>query len=205
MGYSVRRFNRLGQYEGQQYRGGRKSTPNLKRLARGRVENQHGVIFTDRERKELERLVNRANAKRKRLIANEEQMELFAAGEKLNAKVADTRMGRESDFVFQRKSKSLQRFSSKEEYRNYIKNLKKVTDPKYMERAARQYKRNFIKALENEGYSQSLINKINRLNADEFLELSRTEVVANFGFVYSKQQRALVEEGISRGIDRLTS
>ena len=69
-------------YEGQQYAGGRvEGSKNLKKIDGG-VVNQHGVMFTNEEKKALERAANNANRKRKRQLEQEGQLPRKVAGNK---------------------------------------------------------------------------------------------------------------------------
>lgn len=196
------RISDLGRYEGGSYKGGRRAK-NLSYSPDGFVYNQFGVEVSLEEKKRLEYLVNTANRKRKRMLERENEMMLFAGGEKLNASVADKTMGRQSDFILVRKSKSLQRFETREQFDTYIQNLEKITDRNYVKQRASMYKDNFIKAMENENYSKDIINSIKDLNIKQFMEVSQTEEFARFGFVYDVNQRKLVIAGIRSAVERV--
>ena len=94
-------------YEGKQYRGGRKKgTKNLKRLDDGRLQNQNGVIFTEAEKKALERLVNSANAKRVKMLKMEATLPRMVRGVDTGQTIGQLQlMGKESDFIITRKRK----------------------------------------------------------------------------------------------------
>ncbi len=181
----------------------RKGRPNLKKLSRGRVENKYGITFTKREQKLLISEVRKSNYRRDKILKEEAQMDLYVGGKKLGASVSDSRMGRESDFVYMKKSQSLHKFKTKEEYWNYINNLRRVNKPNYLVIQARLYKNNFIIAMRNQGFSDEVIKAVERLTGEEFLELSRTDIVANFGFIYDKERRYEVEQALLESIKRI--
>lgn len=130
---------KLGLWEGQQYRGGRKpGRKNLKKVDGG-FQNQHGVTFTQEQKKALERAVNRSNYQRKKMQAEEDA---------LNPNNSQLRlMGKESDFIISRQSKSLQQFKSMEDYDRFMKKQAKIQSGDYFLEKARLYKRNFINSL----------------------------------------------------------
>ena len=94
-------------YEGEQYRGGRKKgSKNLKKTDDGNLLNQHGVVFTPQEKKLLESAVNRANAKRMRMLKQEGNLTRYVAGKPTDDSVRSLQlMGKESDFILARKDK----------------------------------------------------------------------------------------------------
>lgn len=173
-------------YEGKQYTGGRVSgKKNLKKLPNGMIENDNGVKFTLDEKKRLEQLANSANRKRKKLLAAEDSLSPRAHELQL--------MGRESDFVLAKKTKSLQRFRSKKEYDRYIANLERVTKRDYVEKRVQQYKKNYIKALKNElGYGKStkeIIEKIKNMTDAEYMKTVEGDEDMAISYVYSPQAK----------------
>ena len=138
-------------YEGMQYAGGRKpGRKNLKKTEAGNLLNEHGVEFTPAERKALESAVNRANRKRMKMIQEEGSLPRLVNGQPTGESVSQLQlMGKQSDFIISRKSKSLQQFKSKEDYERYMKNLEYVNSPTYIDDRLRLYKRNHMRALKN--------------------------------------------------------
>lgn len=179
-------------YEGGQYTGGReKGVKNLVKLDNGKLKNQHGVVFTQEEKKALERAANTANRRRMAMLKNEKNLPLFEGGKYTGYDVSH-RIGPESDFILARKSKSLQRFKSKAEYRNYMKNLKKVNSKNYITNKIRDYKRNHMKALENVfgDDARDIINKIRTMPLDEYMNLVQSDEVMEVSFTYDPQALA---------------
>ena len=164
--------------------GRQKGAKNLVKLDDGRIQNKHGVIFTDEEKRKLESAVNQANKKRRDMIKEEANLPRLQGGKHSGDTVASLQvMGKESDFIISRKTKSLQRFESKEQFERYLDNLKQINSPDYIENRTRLYKRNHMKALKNVfgDDAKDVVMKIRmmkpeeyrrRLQADEFLEVN---------------------------------
>ncbi len=132
---------KLGVWEGQQYQGGRQpGRKNLTRTDEGYI-NQHGVAFTEEQKKALERAVNRSNYQRKKMQAE---------ADKLNPNNSQLRlMGKESDFIISRQSKSLQRFKSMEEFNSFMDKQARIQSGEHLDDMTRLYKRNYMKAIDN--------------------------------------------------------
>lgn len=197
---------KAGTWEGQQYRGGRatnakgEGVKNLIRLENGNLQNVHGVVFTLDEKKALEQAVNTANRKRKRMLEVTAKYPrlINTTDEKGHLKRTETDdtvaslqlMGTESDFILQRKTKSLQRFKSKEDYDRYMKNLHRVNDRDYLLSRIRQYKANHIKAILNELGDKGIAMKIRMMDPMEYMELStKYEDILEIHYVYGSDQR----------------
>ena len=138
-------------YEGGQYRGGRAAgRKNLRRTDAGNLVNQFGVVFTPDEKRALENAVNTANRKRARMLREAATLPRMVAGRDTGDTVGSLQlMGKESDFILQKKTKSLQRFRTREQYERYIDTLHRVNTREYIEDRVRLYKRNHMQALEN--------------------------------------------------------
>ena len=180
-------------YEGTQYRGGRKKgTKNLKRLDDGKLQNQHGVIFTEAEKKALERLANSANAKRRAMLKQEAALPRRIMGIETGQTVGQLQlMGKESDFIITRKSKSLQKFNSREEYEKYIDYLKKVNSRDYITERIRQYKRNHMKALENAfgDDAKDIIMKIRMMKPKDYMKMVQSNEDLEISYIYDPSAR----------------
>lgn len=171
---------------------GRKGRKNLIPHEKG-VINQHGVLFTDKEKKQLESLVNSANRKRRRMLKNEAELNFFVAGRNMGRKIEEKqRMGFETDFVLKAKSKSLNRFTNKEEYRRYVLNLQRVVKRDYVTKRVELYKNNMITAMERElGYqARGLIKQVKEMSVKDFMKMSQQDhEILNIDFIYSEEQR----------------
>ena len=180
-------------YEGQQYAGGRvEGRKNLKKIDGG-VVNQHGVVFTNEEKKALERAANNANRKRKRQLEQEGQLPRKVAGQDTGQTVSTLQvMGKESDFIISRKSKSLQRFKTKEDYNRYMESLRYVNSPSYIDDRTRLYKRNHMKAIENVfgDEAKDVLMKIRMMKPEEYRRLLQSDEMLEVNYVYDPSARA---------------
>lgn len=179
-------------YEGKQYIGGRKKgTKNLKRLDDGRLQNQNGVIFTEAEKKSLERLVNSANAKRTKMLKMEATLPRMVRGVDTGQTIGQLQlMGKESDFIITRKSKSLQRFNSRADFDKYMSYLEKVNRKDYIRDRIRLYKRNYIKALQNVSgdLSKDIQMKVRMMKPEQYMRMVASNEELEINFFYTTQQ-----------------
>lgn len=171
-------------YEGEQYRGGRgKGRKNLVTVDGG-VKNQHGVVFTQEQKKALERAVNRSNYQRKKMQAeydkrnpNNNQLRL---------------MGKEPEFIITRQSKSLQRFKSMEDYEKFMDKQARIQSGEYLEERTRAYKRNYMKALDNAfgDDAKDIKMKVRMMKPEEFRRMVEADEVSEIGYIYDPSARS---------------
>lgn len=180
-------------FEGTQYRGGKKEkTPNLIKLDGGAVKNKHGVVFTPEDKKRLESAVNTANKKRMKMIEAEGNLPRKKGGKDTGDTVRSLQtMGKESDFIITRKSKSLQQFKTREQYEKYMDNLARVNSPDYVSTRVRMYKRNHMKALENAfgDDAKDVIMKIRMMKPDEYMKLIQSDEDLEVSYIYDPSAR----------------
>lgn len=190
--YRQRKKNAKKSYQGQQYRGGRtEGRKNLVKTETG-VLNQHGVEFTLEEKKALESAVNTASKKRKRLLKAEAELPRYGPDGKPTGDTVATLqlMGRESDFILTPKTKSLQRFTSHEQYERYMDYLHQVNKPDYIDNRIRLYKRNHMKAIQENLGDMGIVMKIRMMKPQEYAELVAShEDVLEIHFIYGAEQR----------------
>lgn len=181
-------------YEGQQYTGGRKEgRKNLKRTDRGTLLNQHGVEFTEADKKLLENEANKANRKRMRMLEAEGKLPRKSGGKDTGDTVRSLQlMGKESDFILARKSKSLQRFKSREDFENYIDQLRYVNSDTYIDDKTRLYKRNHMTALENVfgDEAKDVIMKIRMMKPEDYRALLQSDEDLEVSYIYDPSARA---------------
>lgn len=181
-------------YEGMQYSGGRSTgRKNLKKLNNGNVMNQHGIEFTQEDKKKLESLANSINRKRMKMLEREGNLPRLIGGVDTGQKVGQLQlMGKESDFILSRKSKSLQRFTSREQFENYIANMERINSPDYLDLRTRMYKRNHMKALENVfgDEAKDVIMKIRMMKPEEYRELIQKDEMLEVSYVYDPSARS---------------
>lgn len=175
--------------ERQRAGGGRSAgRKNLIYTDDGRIVNQEGVSFTVAEKKRLESLVASATKKRRDMLKATAQLPRSYGGEKLGGTVGDLQlMGKESDFIIAPKTKSLQRFKSREQFENYLTNLERVNSKDYLSERTKLYKRNYIQALrDNYAYDdvKDIIMKVKTMPQDQYRELVSKDEVLEIRFMY---------------------
>ena len=175
--------------------GRKKGQKNLKRIGK-RYENVHGVQFTEREKKQLESLVNSVNRKRKKIMTDK--------------KLLDTRtaLGVDPDFVFglhseknlwgtgadtlltKNRSKSLQRFKTKEEFKTFMKDLRRLSDVKYVEKRIKMAQKNKIKALESVfgNDAKEMVKGLRRLSTNEYQKVLANHSMPSINYMYSDEE-----------------
>ena len=135
---------------------------NLIRVDGGYV-NQYGVYFTEEQRGELIKAVNRSNYQRKKMIAEEDS---------LNPKNSQLRlMGKESDFIISHQSKNMQRFKTMQEYERFMDKQSRIQSGEYQLEKARLYKRNFMEALKTTygDDAKDIIMKVRMMKPEEYM------------------------------------
>lgn len=174
----------VASYEGEQYRGGRQGgRKNLVKVDGG-VQNQHGVVFTEEQKKALERAVNKSNYRRQKMITEVDE---------LNPKNSQLRlMGKESDFIISRQSKSLQQFKSMEDYEKFMDKQSRIHSGQYLEDRTRLYKRNYMKALDNAfgDEAKDVKMKVRMMKPEDFRKLVESDELAEIGYIYDPQSRS---------------
>lgn len=165
---------------------------NLKRDSSGNYINQYGVKFTEKEKKALESAVTSVNRKRKRQLENISGLSRKAGG-KDTGDIIKTKMilGDEPEFIIAKRSKSLQRIQSREQYDSYMKNLKKAMSPDYELERMRLYKRNYMEAMEKEFGDpeqwKDIKMKIRMMKPEDFIKKVNQDDSMEIKFVYDPQ------------------
>lgn len=180
-------------YEGGQYRGGRASgRKNLKRTDTGEMVNQWGVKFTQEEKRALENAVNTANRKRARMLKEAATLPRMVSGRDTGDTVGSLQlMGKQSDFILSKKTKSLQRFRDKAQYEKYIKNLQRVNSKDYVDERIRLYKRNHMKALENAfgDEAKDVIMKVRMMKPKDYMKMIEQDESLEISYIYDPSAR----------------
>lgn len=177
----------------QDKQGGRKrGTPNLIKNDDGTLTNQYGVTFTPADKKALENEVNKANRKRMKMLEEEGKLPRLVSGKETGQNVSSLQaMGKESDFILARKTKSLQRFKSQKDFERYMHNLKHVNSPEYLTERVEAYKTNHIKALENVfgDDAQDVISKIKMMKPKDYMKMVQSDEDLEINYVYNEQDK----------------
>lgn len=175
---------KLGNWEGEQYRGGRQpGKPNLKRVDGG-YRNQHGVVFTEEQKKALERAVNRSNYRRKKMQAEADALNPLNSQLRL--------MGKESDFILSRQSKSLQRFKSMEDYEKFMDKQARIQSGQHLDDMTRLYKRNYMQALDNVfgEDAKDVKMKVRMMKPEDYRKMVEGDELLEIGYIYDPSARA---------------
>ncbi len=178
----------MGKYNRSQGRKGRK---NLRRTDEGLL-NQYGVTFSEDEKRALVNAVNRANRKRSKMLKEAATLPRMVSGRATGDTVGSLQlMGKESDFILAKKTKSLQRFRSREQFENYMNTLERVNSKDYLTDRIRLYKRNHMKALEN-AYgddAKDVIMKIRMMKPDDYMKMVQQDESLEISYVYDPSAR----------------
>lgn len=149
---------------------GKTGRVNMRRVEGG-WENQHGVVFTDKERRAIKKATDASMAKRQA----EYQMWLDSPVYVNGNKVADHRrnldtMGKKPEFIVAEQSYDLQEFTSRDEFNRYMKKQERIATGRYERDKMRLYKRNFMTSLKNVygDDAKDVIHKIQFMPQDEF-------------------------------------
>lgn len=181
-------------YEGQQYRGGRApGRKNLKKTDAGDLLNQFGVKFTPEEKRALENAVNTANRKRARMLKEAATLPRMVSGRDTGDTVGSLQlMGKESDFILAKKTKSLQRFRSREQYEKYMDTLHRVNTRDYVDDRVRLYKRNHMKALENAygDEAKDVMMKIRMMKPKDYMKMIQQDESLEISYIYDPTARS---------------
>ena len=181
---------------GSQYRGGRaKGRKNLRRNNAGNLVNQYGVTFTPAEKKALESAVNTANRQRRQMLKEEATLPRMVKGKPTGDTVGTLQlMGKESDFILSKKTKSLQRFKSRDQFDKYLAKLKHTNANKdeYLAERVRLYKRNHMKALQNAygDEAKDVVMKIRMMKPADYMKMIQQDETLEISYVYDPSDRA---------------
>lgn len=180
-------------YEGQQYTGGRvPGRKNLKKTTGGNLVNQYGVVFTQEEKRALENAVNTANRKRARMLKEAATLPRKVGGRDTGDTVGSLQlMGKESDFILSRKTKSLQRFRDRDQFDRYLRNLKNVNTRDYLDDRIRMYKRNHMTALENAygDEAKDVVMKIRMMKPRDYMKMIQQDETLEISYIYDPTAR----------------
>ena len=161
---------------------GRKpKTPNLKRVEGG-YQNQYGVTFSEEQKKALERAVRRSNYKRDKQIKAEDAMVTPSGRSNAQLRI----MGKESDFIIARQSRSLQGFKSMADYEAFMDKQARIQSGEYLNDRTRLYKANHMQALKNVfgDDAKDVIMKIRMMKPEKYREMLQKDEFLEVSYVY---------------------
>lgn len=161
--------------------GRKEKIPNLKKVEGG-FQNQYGVTFTPEQKKALENAVRRSNYARDKQIKAEDA--LVTPSGRSNAQMRI--MGKESDFIIARQSRSLQGFKSMADYESFMDKQARIQSGKYLEDRTRLYKANHMQALKNVfgDDAKDVIMKIRMMPPEKYREMLQKDEFLEVSYVY---------------------
>ena len=155
------------------------------------IKNKHGVSITLEEKKELERLVNQANRNRNKQLSESKELPRRYMGRDTGQTLGDLQlMGQESDFILSQKTANVDVHKSRRDFDNYMRNLRRVTSPDYLNMRIRAYKQNFTKSLiEVYGWdaAKDIAMKVRMMKPEDYMRMVESDETLEISFVPSDQ------------------
>lgn len=195
-GLILKKEARLGGWHGGKRKvspGRPKGSQNIIVTDQGSFINQHNITFTPEEKKALERAVDRSNYRRKKMLSEEAELPRLSGGKPTGEKVAQLQlMGKESDFIISRQSKSLNQFRSKEDFYSFLDKQEKIRSGEYLSDRVKLYKRNHQRALENVfgDDAKDVIMKIRMMKQKDYMQLIQKDEDLEINYIYDPSERA---------------
>lgn len=180
--------------------GRKKGVKNIEKTSTG-YRNRHGVEFSEADKKALVSAVNSAERKRKRMLEQASKLEkLNDAGEPVGASVLQSYiMGKEHDFILTQKTKSLQRFTSREQFDRYLDYLHQVNKRDYVDKRVELYRENHVKAIEQTLGDSELAQRIKDMSLKDYTKLvMQHEDTMEIHFIYDNKNASAKSNQIRR-------
>lgn len=171
----------------------RKGSKRLIDVGYGSRQNKFGVKFTASEMKKFKNEVQRVN---KRLATYTRQMQKIRQSNKFTV---DSRIPVEP--LFDKKSTSLQRFRSKDEFKDYMSRLRRQGSDNYKNYRFRVEKENFKSAVRSvfpEKDARKMIEKINKISDKKLHEAFIAKKVEHTGYIYYDPDNAKYTEVMNK-------
>lgn len=168
---------------------GRKGAPNLIRKD-NTIINKYDVKISQDEARRLENLVRQVNRKRAKMEQAFKDKPLYYGKQRLDESREQLRlMGEEMDIMIRKRSASLHQFTSRGAFNKYMKSLEKAAATDYLDYRAKLYKRNYMKALqENYGEYPELLKgalmKVRMMKPADFVNWVGTDRLGQIKFHY---------------------
>ena len=163
---------------------------NLIKRDDGTLSNQFGVTFTPEEKKALEAAVRRNNRLREKLLKEESAFPRLEGGKSTGDTVGSLQlMGSESDFIIPKRSASLQRITSREQFEREMKIMNFKDADTLIHDRIKLYKRNHIKAIQSiGGDSKDIEMKIRMMKPEEYRKYVAGDDKVQIWFAYDNKQ-----------------
>lgn len=169
----------------------RQGRKNIKNIGDGLLQNQHGVTFTEEEKRKLINEVKKANYRHNKQVSEADLTPRKVGGKETGMTIGEMRkiMGKEPDWIVTKKTASMQRFRSREQFENYLSYLQDVNSDGYVEKRLKEYKRNYSKALDEafgEG-AKDIKMKIRMTKPEVFEKLIKENEELEIGYIYEAE------------------
>lgn len=171
-------------------RGRKKGLPNLKKVEGGYL-NQHGIFFSQEQKKALERATAKSNRIRNKMIKEDAARPIVVAGKvKAQDRTQLHLMGGQSDMILSHQYRSLQQFKSMEDYEHYMTKQSQIHSGEYLKDKARLYKRNFMESLlETYGdQAKDIAMKVRMMDPMKYMQMVEDDEVLEIRYVPSDQK-----------------
>lgn len=157
----------------------RKGSKNLINVGYGSKKNKFGVRFTASEISKFKNEVQRLNKKQQRYNNQMKQVR------QSNKNAVDSRIPVEP--LFQTKTTSLQKFRSKDEFKEYMSRMRRQGSKNYINYRYKVERSNYKKAIESvfsKEQARQLNAKINKIPLNKLHEAFVSKKLEHTGFVY---------------------
>lgn len=151
------------------------------------VKNEHGVVVPRETYNKIKQEVAQLNKENKKRLRKIEKKKFKSRGKETDEKVRDRKLMGDTRYnEFKPKIFNFNRFRNKKELEEYEKSLKQKTSPKFYAKRAKRYKKNYVTGLKNifGKMSDKLVDKIKKMDLDDFMDLYYTEDIADINFMY---------------------
>lgn len=152
---------------------GKTGRVNMRRVEGGWM-NQHGVVFTDAERRAMKKATAASNAKRAAEIAAWSEQPHMVGGRQMAPDKSQLRlMGKETEFIVARQHGDFQRFKTPEDFAKYMKKQERIVSGEYERDKIRLYKRNFTQSLLNTygDAAKDIAMKVRMMKPEEYMRM----------------------------------
>ena len=158
----------------------------------GYIMNEHRVVFTIEEKKALENAVTKANYRRNKQIAQFKKSPHNIGDRQISTDKGQLYvMGKDPDMIITKKTKSLQRFKTKDSFNKYLDYLNKVNSDEYLYYRTKLYQSNYILAvksrIDDARYAEPIVAAIERISPEAFYEMSMSNEVVEIDYVYTAE------------------
>ena len=159
------------------------------------VKSSRGATATQWEVDEFKKKQRVVNARRTRERNKLNEKEVKSRGKPTGMKRGE--MGSIKENSLKPSKKKFDNLSQKE-WDKAKANIDKTLNAQYREERKQHMKDNYIKGLQNAGYSDEIVDIVQNTPLDDFLETVDTDTEATFDFIYDPIEQAKKEEALKQ-------